>query len=114
MTSNSKSTIAKTLNGHHIETDMYFIDKNGDYQFDHEQLSAAKRWCKEQCEMYLKQGNSVVISNTFVKQSEMDVFRLLAKKFHASFSVLTCIGQCENNYHVSQATMQKLKSEWQP
>ena len=109
-----KSTLAKSLAGHHLETDMYFTDKQGVYQFVGERLKEAHLWCQQQCELKLSQGISVVVSNTFVKQWEMDAYRLLAKKYHATFIIKTCIGKFQNKHNVPQETLHKMQSEWQP
>ena len=109
-----KSTLAKSLAGHHLETDMYFTDKQGFYQFAGERLKEAHLWCQQQCELKLSQGNNMVVSNTFVKQWEMDAYRFIAKKYYATLIVKTCIGKFQNQHNVPQETLQKMQSEWQP
>ena len=109
-----KSTLAKSLAGYHLETDMYFTDKQGCYQFDGKRLKEAHLWCQQQCELKLSQGVSVVVSNTFIKQWEMDAYRLLAKKYHATLIIQTCTGQFKNIHNVPQETLQKMQREWQP
>ncbi|MGB5445161.1 MAG: ATP-binding protein [Psychromonas sp.] len=109
-----KSTLAKSLDGYHLETDMYFTDKQGRYQFDGEFLREAHLWCQQQCELKLSQGVSVIVSNTFVKQWEMDAYRLLAKKYHAKLIIKTCTGKFNNQHDVPQQTLQKMQREWQP
>ncbi len=108
-----KSTLAKRLDGYHLETDMFFTDKQGRYQFDGARLKEAHLWCRQQCELKLSQGVSVVVSNTFVKHWEMDAYRLLAKKYHAKLITKTCTGKFKNQHNVPQETLQKMRRQWQ-
>lgn len=109
-----KSTLAQSLLGKHLETDMFFVDNNGHYLFDATRLSEAHLWCQTQCELQLKQGNCVVVSNTFVKQWEMDAYRLLAKKYDAKLSIVICTGKFNSVHNVPSATISKMKKDWQP
>ena len=108
-----KSTLASTLDGDHLETDMYFTDKKGCYQFDGKRLKAAHLWCQQKCELKLRQGISVIVSNTFVKQWEMQAYRALAKKYHAQLEIKTCTGKYTNVHNVPQEVIQKMQKEWQ-
>ena len=48
-----KSTFAKTLNGIHLETDMYFIDPvTGEYNWDGEKIKQAHEWCQDRVDGY--------------------------------------------------------------
>jgi adenylate kinase family enzyme len=42
-----KSTFAKTLGGIHIEADQYFVDADGNYNFDGSKIKNAHAWCLE-------------------------------------------------------------------
>ena len=108
-----KSTLATTLDGYHLETDMYFIDQQGRYQFDGKRLKEAHLWCQQQCELKLRQGISVIVSNTFVKQWEMQAYRSLAKKYHAQLGIKICTGKFTNTHNVPQDVIQKMQKEWQ-
>ena len=64
-----KSTVARKLatgsNWQHFEADMYFYDKEGNYNFDINKLGAAHHWCERKVATALQDGWSVVVSNTF-------------------------------------------------
>jgi predicted kinase len=62
-----KSTLARKIDAVHLEADMFFIDRAGVYTFQPEQLKKAHQWCQSQCESLLKQKQSVVVYNTFIK-----------------------------------------------
>ncbi|MFT6925876.1 MAG: putative kinase [Psychromonas sp.] len=109
-----KSTLAKTLNAVHLEADMYFINKQGEYQFDPKELKKAHLWCQNQCKYYLSEGQNVVIANTFVKHWEMQAYRKLAKLFNAQFSIKVCTGNFQNSHNVDLLLINKMKKNWQP
>jgi predicted kinase len=79
-----KSTLAKMLVGDkdycHKEADMYFIDENGEYQFDVTKLRDAHAWCQEEVEFLMKYEHNVVVSNTFTQEWEMLPYFDLAEK----------------------------------
>jgi predicted kinase len=77
-----KSTLAKSLGGKHLEADMYFVDSEGNYNFDATKLLAAHGWCRWNCEMYMKSNTErIVVSNTFTQKWEMDVYLEFAKTY---------------------------------
>ncbi|MCP4322780.1 MAG: ATP-binding protein [Psychromonas sp.] len=108
-----KSTLATQMDAIHLEADMYFVDKNGLYSFDPTQLKQAHSWCQSQCELHLKQRQSVVIANTFVKQWEMKVYRDLAKQYNAKLVIKTCTGKYQSIHNVPADTIKKMEKQWQ-
>jgi predicted kinase len=77
-----KSTFAKTLGGQHYEADMYFIDENGDYNFDVTKIKDAHQWCQSfvKTDMILEYPK-IVVSNTSTQEWEMKPYFDLAKEF---------------------------------
>ncbi|CAH0525657.1 AAA family ATPase [Vibrio hippocampi] len=108
-----KSTLAKTLSGHHLEADMFFVDQQGEYQFDLERLPAAHLWCQQQTERLLAEGKDVVVSNTFVRRWEMKPYQQLATKYRAELQVVVCSGNYPNVHGVSTTTIEKMRRRWQ-
>ena len=80
-----KSTAAKLFQGSgyssHYEADMYFInEETGEYQFDPSKLKLAHDWCAIQTQKAMvDEIPTIVISNTFTQEWEMDNYRELAK-----------------------------------
>jgi predicted kinase len=79
-----KSTIAKSLNGVHIEADQYFM-WDGEYRFDVSRLKDAHNYCKDQTQMWMmstdnEQVNTdrIIVSNTFTQEWEMQPYFDLA------------------------------------
>lgn len=108
-----KTTFAKTFRVVHLEADMYFTDPQGNYNFDPLLLKDAHLWCLQQSELHIKNGENVVVANTFVRQWEMQAYRQLAKTYNARLTVKTCIGKYKNTHGVTQQTIDKMKKNWQ-
>jgi predicted kinase len=79
-----KSTMAKILgngaNQSHHEADMYFM-QDGTYQFDGSKLKDAHAWCKDSVRKNMERNfNTIVVSNTFTQEWEMEAYYELAKE----------------------------------
>lgn len=89
-----KSTFAKSLVVNkdycHKEADMFFIDDDGNYDFNPSKLKEAHQWCQEEVEFLMRLGHtSVVVSNTFTQEWEMEPYNKLAEKYNYKvFSVI--------------------------
>lgn len=91
-----KSTLAKTIGGSHVEADMFFIDKEGSYNFDPTRLRIAHEWCRETAETAMKRGaDKVIVSNTFTQEWEMKAYYDLAEKY--GFRVFSLIVENRHN-----------------
>ncbi len=77
-----KSTAAKLFNkAPHFEADMYFMDADGNYQFDVAKIKDAHNWCRHSVMDAMKADYPiVVVSNTFTQEWEMEVYYLLAEE----------------------------------
>jgi predicted kinase len=81
-----KSTLAKMLVGdkdyYHKEADMYFVDGDGNYNFQPSKIKEAHKWCQEEIEFLMKYEHSpVVVSNTFTQEWEMEEYYKLAERY---------------------------------
>lgn len=112
-----KSTRAKQIcneiDAIHFETDMYFIDSEGKYNFDANKLPQAHLWCQQQVEAALAEGKSVVVSNTFVRHWEMKAYQILAKRYDIAIEVQTCTGRFQNIHKVPTSVIQSMQKRWQ-
>jgi predicted kinase len=86
-----KSTAAKLLGAGgsgtaHFEADMYFM-QDGEYKFDASKIKNAHNWCQSSVEhaMLLNHttghNSTIVVSNTFTQEWEMEVYYNLAKQW---------------------------------
>ena len=114
-----KSTLAKMLVGdkeyRHKEADMYFIDEDGNYQFDVTSLRDAHAWCQEEVEFLMKYEHKVVVSNTFTQEWEMLPYYDLAKKYGYKVHSLICENRHGgvNEHNVPQETLEKMKQRFE-
>jgi ABC-type molybdenum transport system ATPase subunit/photorepair protein PhrA len=80
-----KSTIAKLLVNKdycHKEADMYFVDRDGNYNFTPSQIKDAHKWCQDEVDFLMRLEHSpVVVSNTFTQEWEMQPYYDLAQKY---------------------------------
>lgn len=85
-----KSTLAKQIGGMHLEADMYFVDAEGNYNFDASKIKDAHNWCRHTTMELMKSETSpVIISNTFTQEWEMEAYHLLAQELgYTVFSVI--------------------------
>ncbi|WP_117233895.1 ATP-binding protein [Vibrio maerlii] len=97
----------------HLEADMYFVNKNGEYCFDPQLLSAAHDWCQKQTVRALRNKQDVVVSNTFVQRWEIKPYAKLAKQFKVTLEVMECQGAYGSIHDVPEETIAKMKRRWQ-
>ena len=85
-----KSTLAKVIASEYIicEADQYFIDKDGNYNFDANKLKDAHEWCRTRVETFMSDNqaneqfySTIVVSNTFTQEWEMKAYYELAEKY---------------------------------
>lgn len=108
-----KSTLAKTIPAVHLEADMYFVNEQGEYQYRPEEIGDAHQWCQQQTDYWLQQGKSVVVSNTFVKQWEMTVYKKLARKHKAKLNIIVCRELYGNIHGVDDEVIERMRKDWQ-
>jgi predicted kinase len=113
-----KSTYAKKLmqedpNLSHYEADMYFYNAEGEYQFDPKRLPEAHAWCKRKTAEDLRNGKSVIVSNTFSQKWEIKSYIKLGEEYGAEIIIKKATGNYRNVHNVSDEIVNKMKSRWQ-
>jgi predicted kinase len=115
-----KSTLAKMLVGDkdycHREADMYFVDSDGNYKFNPKEIKEAHNWCREEVEFIMKCGGStVVVSNTFTQEWEMNPYFALAEKY--GYRVFSVIGENrhggKNGHGVPEEKIEQMKNRFE-
>jgi predicted kinase len=114
----SKSTLAGDMSfaypfSEHFEADMYFIDSDGNYNFDASKLRQAHKWCQEQTDRVLAEGEMVVVSNTFTTKKELKPYFELAKKYNIIPTVILCQNNFGSIHNVPEETIEKMKQRFQ-
>jgi len=108
-----KTTLAKTMGITHYETDQYFTDPTGKYEFFLSKVKEAHEWCVYLTEEALQIGESVVVSNTFITKDEMAPYVKLAKKYNARLKIVVCQGRYKSSHHVPERTMEMMRQRWE-
>jgi predicted ABC-type ATPase len=112
-----KTTYAKKLMQQdpslsHYEADMFFY-KDGDYAFDPTKLKDAHAWCKNQTEEDLRNGKSVIVSNTFTQKWEIEPYIQLGKKYGAEIILKKATGNYQNVHGVPPEALERMRSRWE-
>lgn len=111
-----KSTLAKewVKQGYrHFEADMFFDGRDG-YQYNPEKIGVAHGWCQLATRFALQDGDSVVVSNTFVRLWEMKAYEIIAKEFGIELEILEAKGAWQNIHGVPSAVIERMKANWDP
>lgn len=107
-----KSTYAKKFPQYaHFEADMYHI-KDGVYDWKPENQKAAHAWCLASAEQALKEGNDVIVSNTFTKLWELEpYFEMGIRNGLGYYDILveTMRGNFGSIHNVPEATMDRMR-----
>jgi len=97
----------------HWESDMFFINKNGEYVYDIRLLHVAHKWCLHKASVALKAGKDVIVSNTFITRSEIKPYVELANEVGITLEVITASGNYGSTHGVPETTIEKMKARWQ-
>ena len=82
-----KSTLAKKLGDVYYEADMYFTNESGQYIFNGADIKKAHEWCQNQVQLAMILNHtsglneSIVVSNTFTQEWEMEAYYKLAETY---------------------------------
>lgn len=113
-----KSTFARKMIERHVahtyfEADMYFMDQDGNYNFDRTKLGAAHKWCYDMTTRALSQGKTVVVSNTFTTMRELQPYLDYCRRHHVDFEVLRMISQYKSIHDVPEDALVKMRQRFQ-
>jgi hypothetical protein len=111
-----KTTIAKqiapVLN---VAADDYFVDDDGNYNFDPKLLGSAHAYCKSKAEAWMTRGHSpIAVHNTFSEAWEAKDYMNLADSLGYSIFVIECQSSFGNTHDVPEAGIQKMRDRWEP
>lgn len=106
-----KSTIAKQLDGIHLEADQYFMI-DGEYQFDVYKLRQAHEWCQSETRLHLRRGFDVVVSNTFTTIKELRPYFEIAQEFGIVPNVIVAQGDFGSVHAVPEETLARMRARF--
>ena len=96
-----------------IEADMYFM-QGGQYNFDRSKLGEAHAWCQAEFEKKLKEGRSIVVSNTGIKKWEVEPYFKLAKQYGAKVTEIIVRSEDFGSVHnVPEETVERMKKNFE-
>ena len=111
-----KTTFAQSLGCPVFEADMFFVNKQGVYNFDGSKIKDAHAWCQEMVEDEMfNQHEKVAVSNTFTQEWEMESYYKLAEKYgYRVFSLIVENRHGNSNVHnVPEETIEKMKNRFE-
>lgn len=101
---------------------MWFVREDGEYRFDPLELGRAHLWCLLSTEAVIRRGETVIVSNTFTRRSELKPYIELALKYQIPLVIketdtdwcrdpFECA--CRNVHKVPLETIQKQLARWE-
>lgn len=110
-----KSTLGRYMTEHSISADDYFIDPNGNYNFNASLLKAAHESCRERARIHMQQGDTFSVCNTFTQEWEMQPYFDLAKQYGYTVYVIVVENRHggKNIHYVPEATIEKMRNRFE-
>ena len=96
-----------------IEADNFFIDADGNYNFDASKLYKAHKWCQKITDNLLGCGDNVIVSNTFTTKKELRPYFTIAKKYGIIPNVLLSQNNFNSIHNVPEETMKKMRERFE-
>jgi len=109
-----KTTLAKKIDAHLMEADLFFINQKGEYNFSSKLIKEAHAWCQLETKRMLRSGHSVVVANTFVRHWEMDFYLKLASKEGVEVEIIEAQGNYKNVHGVSDEVVERMRNQYEP
>jgi tRNA uridine 5-carbamoylmethylation protein Kti12 len=99
-----------------LSADDYFIDSNGNYNFDVTKLKEAHNDCQVRCANKMKnEFSKIVVANTFTQEWEMKIYFEMAERY--KYRVHTVIVENrhggENVHNVPEDKLQQMKDRFE-
>jgi len=118
-----KSTLAKIIlqlrstdEPEVLSADDFFINENGEYDFDSQKIKEAHNYCQFRCSERMRQQKArIVVANTFTQEWEMNEYFVMAERYN--YRVHTVIVENrhgnENIHGVPEDKLQQMKNRFQ-
>ena len=112
-----KSTLARLLQKtglfYWCEADLFFLDEEGNYNFDIKQIKEAHNYCKSMIADALAHNLNVIVSNTFTQKWEMQPYLTMAKAYGIEPFIIETKGTWANIHNVPQEVIERMKNRWE-
>ena len=113
-----KSTLAALLgimsSAQFIEADHYFIDGEGNYNFNPSESDKAHEYCQYHCRVALCSGSDIIVSNTSTTEKEVQTYKNIAEECGVNFISLIVENRHggENVHNVPPEKIQQMKNRF--
>jgi predicted kinase len=118
-----KTTIAKILlqlkstdEPEVLSADDFFINENGEYDFDLQKIKEAHQYCQFRCSERMRQQKAkIIVANTFTQEWEMDIYFEMAKRYNYRIHTLIVENRhgSENVHEVPAEKIKQMKERFQ-
>ena len=113
-----KSTLAKRMIDDnqflfHFEADQFFVDSDGNYNWDGMWIGEAHVWCQKQTDRCLDNGFDAIVSNTFTRLKELRPYFELAKKYGIVPQIILCQGKWGSIHGVPDRVMENMRNRFE-
>ena len=97
-----------------LEADKYFINGEGQYNFDPSKLREAHEWCQTRAKLYLLDGDSVAVANTSTTEKEVAIYQQIAELTDSNFVsiIVENRNNTENIHNVPAEKIQQMKNRF--
>lgn len=112
-----KSTLARKLVAphRHHESDTYFLNIAGEYNFNPSLLPAAHKWCAECVQMSINMNEGdIAVSNTFTRKWEYQPYIDMAVKGGYNVQIVECTSSHGSIHNVPKETIDAMRLRWEP
>ena len=118
-----KSTLAKIIlqiresdEPEVLSADDFFVNENGEYEFDSLKIKEAHQYCQFRCSERMRQQKArIVVANTFTQEWEMKIYFDMAERYN--YRVHTVIVEnrhgSDNVHGVPEDKLQKMKERFE-
>ena len=110
-----KTTRALTMTGTLIEADHFFINQQGQNQYNARFIKDAHAWCQLEMKRHLLSGRDVIVANTFVKRWEVLEYLHAANTLglDLDIAVIEVQGHFNNVHNVPKSVVEKMRREFE-
>lgn len=98
------------------ETDQYWSDMNGHYDFDPRRIHIAHDWCYDMVEAALENPDveRVVVSNCFATKEQMMPYIMAADRLKIPYRILLKFEKYPNEHGVPDDVVQRVREKMEP
>lgn len=90
-----------------------FFEVDGEYKFDITKIKEAHEWCQQKVRDCLLRGKYCIVSNTFVKLWEVQIYQDICYALGAGIHIMEALGNYGSVHNVPVETIERMRSTWE-